>query len=98
MSEKDSYLGRKFHPARGMVTILLKRKRTRLMQYLLGGIEGLMKEEVNNPVNTMHNSFIPNPNEVKFVTILKRFERATTLMKEPFSFEVHRKSYSRWKK
>ena len=39
-----------------------------------------------------------NPNEVKFVTKLNRFERATTFIKERFSFEVHRKSYSRWKK
>ena len=46
----------------------------------------------------MHKSLIPNPNEVKFVTKLNRFERSTTFMKEPFSFEVHRKSYSRWKK
>ena len=39
-----------------------------------------------------------NPIEVKFVTKLNRFERATTFIKERFSFEVHRKSYSRWKK
>jgi hypothetical protein len=45
----------------------------------------------------MHNSFMQNPNEVKFVTKLNRFERATTFIKERFSFEVHRKSYSRWK-
>ena len=41
---------------------------------------------------------MPNPNEVKFVTKLNRFERATTFIEERFSFEVHRKSYSRWKK
>ena len=46
----------------------------------------------------MHNSFTQNPNEVKFMTKLNRFERATTFIKERFSFEVHRKSYSRWKK
>ena len=46
----------------------------------------------------MHNSFMQNPNEVKFVTKLNRFERATTFMKELFPFEVHSKSYSRWKK
>jgi hypothetical protein len=46
----------------------------------------------------MHNSFMTNPNEVKYVTKLNRFERATTFMKECFSFEVHRKMYSRWKK
>ena len=46
----------------------------------------------------MHNSFMQNPIEVKFVTKLNRFERATTFIKERFSFEVHRKSYSRWKK
>ena len=46
----------------------------------------------------MHNSFILNPNEVKLVTNLKDFERDTTLMKDLLSFEVHRKSYSSWKK
>ena len=34
---------------------------------------------------------MPNPNEVKFVTKLNRFERATTFIKERFSFEVHNK-------
>jgi hypothetical protein len=46
----------------------------------------------------MHNSLIPNPNDVEFVTQLKRDEIATTFMKKPFSFGVHSKSYSRWKK
>jgi len=41
---------------------------------------------------------MPNLNKVKLLTKLKRFERDTTLMKEIFSYEFHRKSYSRWKK
>ena len=41
---------------------------------------------------------MPNPNEVKFMTKLNRFEISTTLIKELFSFEVHIKSYLRWKK
>jgi len=44
----------------------------------------------------MHNSLIPNPNDV--VTQLNRDEIATTFMKEPFSFGAHSKSYSRWEK
>ena len=39
-----------------------------------------------------------NPNEVKFVIKLNMIERYTTLVKEPFPFETHSKSYSRWKK
>jgi hypothetical protein len=46
----------------------------------------------------MYNSFIPNPNVVKCVTKLKGFEIDTNFMKEFFTFEAHRKSYSRWKK
>ena len=37
-------------------------------------------------------------NGVKFVNKLKNIERFKTLMKEPFSFEAHRKRYSRWRK
>ena len=37
----------------------------------------------------MHNSLIPNPNDVEFVTQLKRDEITTTFMKKPFSFGVH---------
>ena len=48
--------------------------------------------------SNMHNSFMKNLNEVKFVTKLNRFEIYTTLMKELFPFETHSKSYSRWKK
>ena len=39
-----------------------------------------------------------DPNGVKFMTKFNRNERDTILVKEPFSFEAHRKSYSRWKK
>jgi hypothetical protein len=46
----------------------------------------------------MHNSLISNPNDVEFVTQLKRDEIATTFVKKPFSFGAHSKSYSRWKK
>ena len=46
----------------------------------------------------MHNSLMPNPNGVKFVTKFNRDERDTTLVKKPFSFGAHSKSYSRWKK
>ena len=44
----------------------------------------------------MHNSLIPNPNDV--VTQLNRDEIATTFVKKRFSFGAHSKSYSRWKK
>ena len=46
----------------------------------------------------MHNSLIQKPNNVEFVTQLKRDEIATTFVKKPFSFGAHSKSYSRWKK
>ena len=39
-----------------------------------------------------------DPNGVKFVTIFKIIEIATTFYKKPNSFEAHRNSYSRWKK
>ena len=44
----------------------------------------------------MHNSIISNPNYMKFVTIFKVFEIATTLMKTLFSFESHIKRQARW--
>jgi hypothetical protein len=34
----------------------------------------------------MHNSFMTNPNKVKFVNKFKMFEIATTLMKELYPF------------
>ena len=39
----------------------------------------------------MHNSLIPNPNDVEFVTQLKWDEIATTFVKKPFSFRAHSK-------
>ena len=64
--------------------------------YIIGhfGPIPLNKWFSSNP--KMHNSLIRNPNDVKLVTILKVFERDTTLMKTRFSFGAHIKSYPRW--
>ena len=45
----------------------------------------------------IHISIIQTPNGVKFQIKLNIIERATTLYKEPSSFEAHIKSYSMWK-
>ena len=64
---------------------------------IIGHFGSLLLNKWFSSTYKMHNSFMTNPKEFKLVATLNISERATTLMKKLFQFEVPSKSYSRWK-